>query len=113
MKITLNQLTTLSDVLQGFCLVVLENVDTLAGKTGGGPEGNGSAGAKLGIIASIGLDYIYAGFDQRGVFTVFYKADLSSGPAQEILSIPLARVTMMETRRLALRIFKALPDRQP
>lgn len=109
MKLTTQKNTHLGEVLQAYCIAILEEVVGNIGKDLT-PELNGDASAKVGFPGEYGASYLYLGFDNRGFMICQFLKELSSGSPSTVYGpIALAKSVNMPLGIIAQRITQALP----
>lgn len=109
MRLVTQKNTHLGEILQSYCIAILEEVVGNLGKDLT-PEPNGDASAKVGFPGEYGASYLYLGFDNRGFLMCQFLKELSSGrPSTVYGPIALAKSVNMPIGIIAQRITQALP----
>jgi hypothetical protein len=111
MKVVTQKNTQLGDILQSYCITVLEEVMGNIGK-GLKPVPNGNASARVALPGDISPSYLYLGFDNKGFLLCQYWGEMAGGEPDKIYGpIALSVSVRMPIGVMAQHITHALPKK--
>jgi len=109
MRITIQKSTNLGEILQVYCMAILEGVVNKMGKDLI-PEPNGDASAKVGFPDKYGFSYLYLGFDSHGFLVGQFMKELATGRPVVIYGpVTLAKTVTLPISVIANQIVGSLP----